>query len=39
MLLIARSQRYARRRADGIIGVSPVFPIPAKGDHRKPEDK
>jgi hypothetical protein len=32
MILFARSQRHARRRAQGIIGVSPVFPIPAKED-------
>jgi hypothetical protein len=28
MILLARPQRHARRQAQGIIGVSPVFPIP-----------
>jgi hypothetical protein len=32
MILFAQPQRHARRRAQGIIGVSPVFPILAKGD-------
>jgi hypothetical protein len=39
MILFARSERHACRQAQDIIGVSPVFPIPAKGDHRKPESQ
>jgi len=34
MILFARFQRPARRRAQGIIGVPPVFLIPAKGDDK-----
>jgi hypothetical protein len=37
MILFARPQLHARRRAKGIIGVSPVSQIPAAGDDRKPE--
>jgi hypothetical protein len=37
MILFARPQRHARRQAQGIIGVSPVFPAPAKRHDRKPE--
>jgi hypothetical protein len=35
MILFARPQRHARRRAHRIIGVPPVSYIPAKGDDRK----
>jgi hypothetical protein len=35
LLLFARSQRHPRRRAQGIIGVSPVSRIAAKGDDRR----
>jgi hypothetical protein len=37
MILFARPQLHARRQAYGIIGVSPVSRIPAKGDDRKPK--
>jgi hypothetical protein len=32
MILYARSGRHVGREAQGIIGVSPVFPILAKDD-------
>jgi hypothetical protein len=35
MILFARPQRHARRQAQGIIGVPPVFPILAHGANRK----
>jgi hypothetical protein len=38
MILFARPQRHARRQAQRIIGVPPVFPIPTKGVHRRPEN-
>jgi hypothetical protein len=37
MILFARPQRHARRRAHSIIGVSPVFWIAAETEDRKPE--
>jgi hypothetical protein len=36
MILFGRPQRHARHRAQGIIGVSPVSPIPATDSDRKP---
>jgi predicted dehydrogenase len=39
MILFARPRRHARRRAQGIIGVSPVFPISANVDNQKPEGR
>jgi hypothetical protein len=39
MTLFARPQRHASHRAQRIIGVSPVFRIPANGDNRKPEKR
>jgi hypothetical protein len=37
MILFARSERHACRQAQDIIGVSPVFPIPARDDDPLPE--
>jgi hypothetical protein len=39
MILFARPRRHARRPTQGIIGVSPVFPISANVDNQKPEGR
>jgi hypothetical protein len=39
MILFVPPQRHAPRQAQRIIGISPVFPIRAKGDDQKPEGR